>query len=234
MKREATLGNLLNQTFAEIGEHAKIIGLYVAVMIPVAALSNFMDGSEQVGFGLTIDQGLPEQGAIAVMVVLAAFVINVLLTYWLYASLVRQTPRPGFDRFWPWLGIYILASLATILGLILLIVPGLILLTRWVITLPLVIRGDTRAMDTFGASWEATRGRGWSIFGAVVILVLAIMVVLGVGAGITAAIFGASSIASSVIAGAAEAIATAILIAFSVGAYRLLRDNPEEAAAVFA
>ncbi len=234
MKREATLGNLLNQTFAEIGEHAKIIGIYVAVLLPIGALSNYVDGTDEVGFGLSVTSSLLAQGAIAVLVVVAALVINVVMTYWLYASIMRRTSAPGFDRFWPWLGVYILASLGTILGLILLVIPGLILLTRWVIALPLATRQDVKAMDTFGASWDATRGRGWSIFGAALILVLAVVVVVGVGMGITTALLGASSVAGAVVAGASEAITTAVFVAFSVGAYRLLRDQTDEVAEVFA
>lgn len=234
MKREATLGNLLSQTFVEMGEHTKAIVIYIAILIPVGALSNYFDGSDQVGFGIAVESELLAQGAIPVLVVLLALVVNIVLTYWLYASLMRGTTGPGFDRFWPWLGVYILASLGIILGMIFLIVPGLILLTRWAVALPLATRGDIGAMDTFGASWNATRGRGWSIFGAALILFLGIAVVIGASVGIATVFLTGSPVADAVMAGLSEAIATAVFVAFSVGAYRLLWDGAEEAAEVFA
>ena len=79
MKREATLSNLLNQTFAEIGEHRNLVGIFLAFMIPVNALSAWFEEADSstfgFNFGFQITQSTLEQGIVAVIVVLAAFVV---------------------------------------------------------------------------------------------------------------------------------------------------------------
>src|SRR3954469_902123 len=49
-------------------------------------------------------------------------------------------------------GAGLLAALGIIGGLILLIVPGLILLTWWILISPVIVLEDRRAMDAFGRS----------------------------------------------------------------------------------
>ena len=155
------------------------------------------------------------------------------MSYWLYAGMVRGTSSPGFDRIWPWIGIYILSLLGIVFGIVLLVVPGIILAVRWAVVLPLVIEGKIPAMDTFGESWSLTRGRGWSIFGAAVILVIGMWIVAAIIAGFAFATGGLFA-TGAVIAGAiSETFFSAVFIAFSVGAYRLLRDDSEELAEVF-
>lgn len=214
-----------------------MIAVYLALMIPLGALSQYFDeqgadNNNLFNFGLMIDQALIDQGALAVVVVLGVFVIGLLAHYWLYAAMTKRTNSPGFGRFWPYLGIYILGSLAIGFGLILVIVPGIILAIRWTPLIAVVIDRDDRAMDSFGDSWDMTRGHGWSLFGAVLILVIALIAVGAVVGGMTV-VLGEGSIANSVLAAAVEAVGSAVYAAFAVGAYRLMRDDREQLAEVF-
>ena len=77
----------------------------------------------------------------------------------------------------------ILAGLGIALGLVLLIVPGLILLTWWILLIPVIVLEERSAGEAFGRSRELVRGYGWSVFGVIVLtilLVIAFNIVLGI------------------------------------------------------
>ncbi len=67
----------------------------------------------------------------------------------------------------------LLAGLGIALGLVLLIVPGLFLLTRWSLLAPVIVLEGKRASESFDRSWNLVRGHGWVVFGVVVLTVIA-------------------------------------------------------------
>jgi hypothetical protein len=71
----------------------------------------------------------------------------------------------------------LLAGLGIIIGLFLLIVPGLFLLTIWSLIIPAIVIEGKSSGDAFGRSRELVRGNGWSVFG---VIVLSVLVVIGV------------------------------------------------------
>jgi hypothetical protein len=81
----------------------------------------------------------------------------------------------------------ILAGIAIFIGFVLIIVPGLILLTIWAVISPSIVVEDKGVFEAFGRSRELVRGHGWQVFGAIV---LAFLIVFGVG--IVAGAIGAS------------------------------------------
>ena len=66
----------------------------------------------------------------------------------------------------------LLAGVGIALGLLLLIVPGLFLLTRWVLVTPVVVLEQRRATDALRRSWDLVKGSGWTVFGVIVVTVL--------------------------------------------------------------
>jgi len=69
----------------------------------------------------------------------------------------------------PLLGAGLLAGLGIALGLLLLIVPGLILLTLWAVIAPVVVIEKRPVFEAFGRSRELVRGHGWTVFFVVII-----------------------------------------------------------------
>lgn len=69
----------------------------------------------------------------------------------------------------------VLASIGIFLGLLLLIVPGLVLLTWWVLIIPVVALERTSAGAAFGRSRELVRGYGWNVFGVIVLTILLLL-----------------------------------------------------------
>jgi hypothetical protein len=77
----------------------------------------------------------------------------------------------------------VLAGIGIFLGLLLLIVPGLVLLTWWFLIIPVIVLEGTSAGAAFGRSRELVRGYGWNVFGTIVLtflLLLAFGIVLGI------------------------------------------------------
>jgi hypothetical protein len=63
----------------------------------------------------------------------------------------------------------ILAGLGIVAGLILLVVPGLFLMTIWAVIAPVIVLEKRRPFAAFGRSRELVRGHGWTVFGIVII-----------------------------------------------------------------
>lgn len=75
-----------------------------------------------------------------------------------------------------------IVGIAVVLGLILLIVPGLIILTIWAVASPVVVVENPGVFAALGRSRELVRGNGWQVFGVIVAifaLILVISVVIG-------------------------------------------------------
>jgi hypothetical protein len=67
------------------------------------------------------------------------------------------------------IGAGLLAGLGIAVGLILLVVPGLFLLTIWAVIAPVIVIERRRALEAFGRSRTLVRGHGWTVFAIVVI-----------------------------------------------------------------
>jgi hypothetical protein len=77
----------------------------------------------------------------------------------------------------------LLAAFGITVGLILLIVPGLILLTIWLLIVPAIMLEGHGVFSSFGRSQELVRGNGWNVFG-VIVLTIAILLVVNLAFGI--------------------------------------------------
>ncbi len=124
-------------------------------------------------------------------------IISLIALFWVQGALVRAVDdiRDGradltlgetFDRVRPQLPAIIvgglLAGLGIALGLVLLIVPGLILLTWWILIIPVIVLENSSAGDAFGRSRELVRGYAWNVFGVIVLTILVVIafnIVLG-------------------------------------------------------
>jgi hypothetical protein len=101
----------------------------------------------------------------------------------------------------------ILAGLAIGIGLLLLIVPGLFLLTIWAVLAPVIVIERRDVMAAFGRSRELVRGSGWQVFGVIVVLFLLQLVVTGVIQAI------ANSVADSVVGFSVADLLVRLLVA---------------------
>ena len=70
----------------------------------------------------------------------------------------------------------ILGGIAIGIGFVLLIVPGLYLLTIWAVVAPAIVAERRGVIEAFGRSYELVRGHGWTVFGAIVVAFLILIV----------------------------------------------------------
>jgi hypothetical protein len=135
----------------------------------------------------------------AALLALVTAVVSLVGTFWLQGALVFavEDVRDGridttvtqvFERVRPYLGTLIvaglLAGLGIVIGLILLIVPGLIFLTWWCLIVPVVVLEGKAVGEAFSRSRELGRGHGWTVFGVVVITVVLTAIASGLIQGI--------------------------------------------------
>lgn len=126
---------------------------------------------------------------------LIALVLSVVGAFWLQGALIEavrdvrdgridttigelyERTRP---RLAPLIAAGIVAAFGIAFGLVLLIVPGLYLLTRWALIPAVIVIEKLSAGDSFNRSWELTRGYGWSVFGSLVVAFLLYAIAQGI------------------------------------------------------
>jgi len=109
----------------------------------------------------------------------------------------------------------IVAGVCIVIGFILVIVPGLILITIWSVAAPVVVLERPGVFASLGRSRELVRGNGWQVFGVIFVLFFLILIVTtgielaadsaGTGAGLVA------RVVVGVLTGPISALAQAVL-----------------------
>jgi len=167
----------------------RIFGIYrdqFTLLIP-AALVVFVP--------VAIISGLIYAGDVGILGALIVAAIGTIATYW-FQGMVVEAARDILDGrrdhsvgslvravvpvLGPLIVAGILAGIAIGIGLLLLIVPGLFLLTIWAVLAPVIVIERKDAMSSFGRSRELVRGNGWQVFGVIVVLFLLQFVVTAV------------------------------------------------------
>jgi hypothetical protein len=118
--------------------------------------------------------------------------------YWLQGALIEAVSdvRDGkadlsvsetFSRVQPRLGSIlgagILLAIGIAIGFVLLIIPGLFLLTIWVAVIPAIVLEGRGIGESFGRSHDLVRGNGWNVFG-VIILTILLLIAVGLVVGL--------------------------------------------------
>jgi hypothetical protein len=120
----------------------------------------------------------------------------------------------------------LIAGLGIAIGFVLIIVPGLILLTIWSVAAPVVVLERPGALRALARSRELVRGNGWQVFGVIVVLVI----LVGVAAAILDALGAAGGTAVGIVVRVVVGVLTAPLPALAEAVlYFELRDSPATA-----
>jgi hypothetical protein len=90
---------------------------------------------------------------------------------------IGATVSAATPYIWPVAAASILAGIAITIGLILIIVPGLWLITIWAVIIPVIVIEGTGALASFGRSRQLVRGHGWHVFGTLVLVFVILLVV---------------------------------------------------------
>jgi Uncharacterised protein family (UPF0259) len=181
----------------------RVFGIYVdqaSVLMPAAAVVFVFTGI----LTAVLVAATPGLGLLAVLIGLVATTLFTGMVVELVADVQdgRRDATVGqlLRAVTPVLGqlilVAIVAAVGVLIGFILIIIPGLILITIWSVAAPVVVLERPGVMAALARSRELVRGNGWQVFG--VILVFDILVVIlasaielaadsaGSGAGIVA------------------------------------------------
>jgi len=72
----------------------------------------------------------------------------------------------------PLVGLAIVAGVAIAIGFVLIIIPGLILLTIWSVAAPVMVIEHPGVFAALGRSRDLVRGYGWPVFGTIILAAL--------------------------------------------------------------
>jgi hypothetical protein len=189
--RRVDVGNVISETFSMYGSHAVVLIGTALVIYGVVGVIN----------GILNDEG----GILLSLVALALSIVGSTI----YAGMVVrvvQHDRQGtpaslgetLQSVLPVVGVLILngflKGLAVLVGLALLIIPGIFLATMWAVTGPAIVVERAGIFDAFQRSWDLVRGEFWPVLGAFVLayLILAaagiLATAIGVGIGLVGSI----------------------------------------------
>ncbi|MEA2420532.1 MAG: hypothetical protein QOE60_2738 [Thermoleophilaceae bacterium] len=143
---------------------------------------------------VAILNGLVQTGG-GVLAGLLTVAISLIATYW-YQGMVVEAVVDILDGrrdhtvgslfssvspfIWTLVGAGILATLITIIGFILIIVPGLIALTFLAVVAPAVVIDRAGVTGALRRSRELVSGQAWRVFGVIVVLFLVTAVISGI------------------------------------------------------
>jgi hypothetical protein len=113
-----------------------------------------------------------------------------------------ETFSRGASRIGPVAVAGILAGIAIAIGLLLLIIPGLVLLTWWSVIVPVIVLEGRGAFESFSRSRQLVRGYDWQVFGVIVLQFL-VLIIAGIVIGLILAALPASaqSFISNIVSG---------------------------------
>lgn len=165
--RELKIGKIIDETLGVL-ERCVLPGLvYLVVMTALNVPAT--------RYGLDHQSA----GSQAVLSLFSLFV-GIVGGYFLTEAMLRQTGHrlPGAgEAFLPYVGLSILSILGTIVGFVLLILPGLIVMARWSVAAPLLLSRGEGPVQALKSSWERTRGNEFTIIVAALALAAAFIAI---------------------------------------------------------
>ncbi|MBX6312619.1 MAG: glycerophosphoryl diester phosphodiesterase membrane domain-containing protein [Isosphaeraceae bacterium] len=148
--------------------------IYLVFLLCTQGIGFVINQVFQIGLAGLAAQKPSRSVLIAAVVVgfLAIFLINIAITAFFRGGLFRAACKQirgepfgvkdlfGASRDWPaLLQASILIALGTFAGALCFIIPGIIVATRWMLTLPLIADGHLPATEAMRRSWHAIKGQ---------------------------------------------------------------------------
>lgn len=214
-----SIGEILGEAFRIYTKNAGgLIALVAVIVVPLSILGFLVSHfalattTKTVVIGnRTVQQVEPRSFFVALVASLVALAISVIITALLQAALLRAAAqatigdevdvetsyRWGLRRFGGVLLVSILVGLAVGIGFILLIVPGIIALVFFSVSVPALVVESVRGTEAMRRSWRLVSQHFWHVLGVIVVTAI----LTGIVAGVIRAI-GGSSAAGSAITGA--------------------------------
>jgi hypothetical protein len=216
------VGALLGRTWTSIASAPAEVGAYILAMS---------------AFGSFIDIYFDESAGGYFVVTVASFIAG----YFLLRAMLGKCgllSEQGVGGLGAYFGTSIVGGLGMVFALIVFIIPGIVLMTRWSAAFALLVAED-KGVDALGDSWDLTAGNFWPIFAATLVGIVPLLVlVIALGASVAfsesgtgeATVTWAELIAGNLLGNLYGVFSTALGIAV----YWMLRGERRDVAEVFA
>ncbi|HSJ17955.1 MAG TPA: hypothetical protein VK920_07670, partial [Solirubrobacterales bacterium] len=168
--KRITVGDVVGETFSTYGANlGALLGAAIVVFVIVGVASGLLQSAGGVVLGLL--------AAIVRLVGYALFTgFVVRLVQDVRDGRRDQTVGDLFSSatgaIVPLIVFGILFGIAVGIGFVLLIIPGLILLTFWCVGAPAIVVEREGPIGAFGRSWNLVRGDAWSVFAALLVILI--------------------------------------------------------------
>jgi hypothetical protein len=208
--KRIAVGNVINETFSIYGANiGPLVGSALVVFIIVGIIA-----------------GLLQAAGGVILAILASIVL--LVGEALYVGFVVKLVEDVRDgrrdmtmgdlfsaaspSILPLIAFGILWGIGVGIGLVLIIVPGLILLTFWAVGAPAIVAEGAGPIAAFGRSYRLVKGNAWSVFGALLVTLIIVVLVRYILLAIASGIGDGAVVVASILAGAFTAPIFAIAV----------------------
>lgn len=180
------IGRTVTRTFTVVGRNLVTFLIVAAILLLPNMVMSFIVGTPNAMSAIRMNGAL---------LGITSFLVTIICTYLLHAALVQATitdlngEKPNLGRALstafgvalPVVAISLITWAGVVLGMILLIVPGLMLMCAWCVAVPVRVLESTGIGEAFGRSRELTKGYRWSIFALLLIYgIISMLVGFGV------------------------------------------------------
>lgn len=196
------LGDILSAAFEIYRANAAGLLVIVAVIVvPLSFISALLSGvvfapkteTNEI-LGQTVESVSTRSLGVVLLVALVAAAIGVIISAILQAALMRGAAfasigdpvdmdasyRWGLGRFASVLLVSILVGITVGIGFLLLVIPGVIFLVMFSVSIPALIVENRRGTDAMSRSWNLVKGHFWHALGVVIVAALIVAVVSAV------------------------------------------------------
>jgi hypothetical protein len=224
------IGRVIGETFSGIKRNwlvMIVISGAVAAMsaiLGVIVMRSMVDVTVMQTNPLAMFSSLGYWGTVVGSLFLNAFATSALLTVALdkQGADLGRAIAGGLRFFLPMLGLTIVWTLGMMVGLMLLVVPGVILITMWSVSAPALIAENAGVFGAFGRSQALTKGIRWNVFGALIVFAIIFYVIIfaiqGLGGG-SMALYTANIATAFIIAVASSILSTLFIPSFLAALY---------------
>lgn len=161
----------------------------ISALLNVMVMRSLMDVSAMATNPLAIFSSAGYWGTLVAGFFLNAFATSALLAVALdrQGSDLSRAISDGLRFFLPMFALTVLWTIGMMIGMMLLIVPGLILITIWSVSAPALVAENTGVFGAFSRSQTLTKGIRWNVFGALIVFAIVFYVLIfaaqGLGGG---------------------------------------------------
>ena len=169
---EFRVGQVLNRSFNLLSRNFLIF----FVVTTVAALPNVLISQSTEGDLSSARAGWLGIGGILTLIL--QMLSQAIVLYGAFQDMrgrpvnLGEALRVALGRLLPIIGVAICVGIGVFFGSLLLLVPGLILMTMWYVAIPVCVVEQKGPLASMGRSSELTKGHRWKIFGMILLVVI--------------------------------------------------------------